>query len=141
MTGYKVNARRSGDWWALEVPDLPGVFSQTKRLDKAPDAAREAIAVMLDIAPSDVQVSVQPVLPTEVRAVVQDALKARAAAERAPAVNQQAARVLTKDLGLSLRDAGAIMGLSFQRVAQLLGPSRRSKGGSPTDGPGSRAHA
>ena len=31
VTRYNVKARRSGDWWALEVPDLPGVFSQAKR--------------------------------------------------------------------------------------------------------------
>ena len=31
--GYRVDATRSGDWWAITiVPELPGAFSQCKRL-------------------------------------------------------------------------------------------------------------
>ncbi|MGP3734330.1 type II toxin-antitoxin system HicB family antitoxin [Streptomyces sp. GDS52] len=48
---YRVVARRIGEWWALEVPDLPGVFSQVKRLEQADAAVREAIAVMLGSEP------------------------------------------------------------------------------------------
>lgn len=65
MTSYRVTARRAGEWWALEVPDLPGVFSQAKRLDKADGAAREAIAVLLDVETVDVEVTIEPVLPRE----------------------------------------------------------------------------
>ncbi|MEX2974180.1 type II toxin-antitoxin system HicB family antitoxin [Streptomyces sp. C184] len=49
---------------ALEVPDLQGVFSQAKRLDKADEAAREAIAGMLDVETEDVEVEIEPVLPS-----------------------------------------------------------------------------
>ena len=31
---YRVQAVRSGSWWAITVPGLPGVFSQEKRLDQ-----------------------------------------------------------------------------------------------------------
>ncbi|MBM4794855.1 type II toxin-antitoxin system HicB family antitoxin [Streptomyces sioyaensis] len=64
MTAYRVTARHAAKWWALEVPDLPGVFSQAKRLDKAEEAAREAIAVMLDVETEDVEVEIEPVLPS-----------------------------------------------------------------------------
>jgi predicted RNase H-like HicB family nuclease len=122
MTAYRVTARRSGDWWALQVPDLPGVFSQAKRLDTAGAAAQEAIAVMLDIEPEDVQVTVEPVLTDAAARAVADAEAARriaeAAAEWAQAAMSAAATELTKTL--SQRDAGRVLGISFQRISQLL---------------------
>lgn len=122
VSAYRVTARRIGEWWALEVPDLPGVFSQAKRLEHADEAAREAIAVMLDIQPSQVAVLVEPVLSEEEKAAVAEAEKAQKAARVAAEVErramQRAAAVLTKDL--SQRDAGRVLGVSFQRVSQLL---------------------
>ncbi|WP_051722327.1 hypothetical protein [Streptomyces albus] len=132
MKIYRVTARRAGNWWALEVPALPGVFSQTKRLDKAEEAAREAIAVMLGTDPGDIGVSVETELPEEARQALEQAERAkRATSEAAEAERRamrRAAEVLTRDL--SQRDAGRVMGVSFQRVSQLLGPdpaARRSK--------------
>jgi len=52
--GYRVEAERSGDWWAITVPSLSGLFSQTKRLDQVEATVREAIAMMLDIDESNV---------------------------------------------------------------------------------------
>ncbi|BDH08944.1 type II toxin-antitoxin system HicB family antitoxin [Streptomyces hygroscopicus] len=122
MTAYRVTARRAGDWWALEVPDLPGVFSQAKRLDKADEAAREAIAVMLDVEIEDVEVEIEPVLPKEAVQALKAAEKAEKAAEdarkAAQKAMQEAAATLTESL--SQRDAGRVLGVSFQRVSQLL---------------------
>ena len=62
-TCHRVEAVRSGDWWAITVPDLRGVFSQAKRLSQVEATAREAIAMMLDIDESEVgpvDVQVQP---------------------------------------------------------------------------------
>jgi len=47
--GYRVRAVRSGNWWSITVPELPGVFSQARRLDQVEAMAREAIAMMLDV--------------------------------------------------------------------------------------------
>lgn len=128
---YRVTARRTGDWWALEVPELPGVFSQTKRLDKAAEQISEAISVMLDIEPKEFEVQVEPVLPAEAQKALQEASRARRDAEKASEAEREALRhaaaVLTKEL--SQRDAGRVMGLSFQRVSQLLSvPPRRQRG-------------
>jgi predicted RNase H-like HicB family nuclease len=126
MTIYRVTARHAGDWWALEVPDLPGVFSQAKRLDKAQTAAREAIAAMLDVEPETVRVEIEPQVPEGARAAVHDleeARRARAeAAEREQQAAARAAAALTKEL--SQRDAGQLLGLSFQRVSQLAKAAR-----------------
>ncbi|MFI9258943.1 type II toxin-antitoxin system HicB family antitoxin [Streptomyces sioyaensis] len=61
MTPYRVTARRAGEWWALEVPDLPGVFSQAKSLDEGDEAAREAVAVMLGVDIDHVDVAIEAV--------------------------------------------------------------------------------
>ncbi len=50
---YRVEAVRSGEWWAITVPSLRGVFSQARHLDDVPAAAREAIAMMLDVDPAE----------------------------------------------------------------------------------------
>lgn len=142
MSTYRVTARRTGDWWALEVPDMPGVFSQAKRLEQADEAAREAIALMLDVEPEEVTVEIEPDLsPAEVAVLAelqraQDAAREAAEAERR--AMQRAAAVLTRDL--SQRDAGRILGVSFQRVSQLLKscapavPARKPKKRSPERG-------
>jgi len=62
-------------------------------------------------------------LPDELAALTDQVTRARSAAERAGAKAQEhtvhAARALT-ELGLSRRDAGVLLGLSHQRVQQLL---------------------
>ena len=32
---YTVEAIRSGNWWAITVPEIKGFFSQARRLDRA----------------------------------------------------------------------------------------------------------
>ncbi|WUH92758.1 type II toxin-antitoxin system HicB family antitoxin [Streptomyces sp. NBC_00433] len=122
MSTYRVTARRSGDWWALEVPDLPGVHSQTKRLDRAASEAREAISLMLDVEADSIEVEVETQLPPEAREVLQAVARAHKAAEAAALQEREAmvraASVLTQNL--SQRDAGEVMGVSFQRISQLL---------------------
>ncbi len=135
MTTYTVQARRSGDWWALEVPQLPGVFSQVRRLGQAESMARDAIATMTGVDPADVVIVVEPVLEEDLARSLarfhelqaqQDALQSEA--------NDLAAGTAIKlvERGYTLRDAGRVMGLSFQRVHQLAGkrtPRRRLPAG------------
>ncbi|WP_423916921.1 type II toxin-antitoxin system HicB family antitoxin [Candidatus Poriferisodalis sp.] len=52
--GHRVEVVQSGEWWAITVPSLRGVFSQARHLDEVPAAACEAIALMLDVDPADV---------------------------------------------------------------------------------------
>ena len=51
---YHAVAERSGDWWAITVAELVGVFSQARHREQVESTAREAIALMLDIGESDV---------------------------------------------------------------------------------------
>lgn len=60
---YTVRATRSGDWWAIDVEEIPGIFTQSKRLDGVEEMARDAIAITLDVEPDSFEIDVQPVLP------------------------------------------------------------------------------
>lgn len=62
---YHVVAERSGDWWAITVAELAGVFSQARHRDQVESTAREAIALMLDIGESDVGPIDVELIPTD----------------------------------------------------------------------------
>lgn len=123
-TTYKAHAARAGRWWAVEVPDVPGVFTQTRRLDQVAPAAREAIALMLDIDPDLVDVVVEPELPAELVEAITAARAAQADAERARSEAADRARAvvirLQDEMGLTVRDVGQVIGVSYQRVQQLV---------------------
>lgn len=113
-------ATRSGGWWALAVADVPGVFTQSRRLDQAPATVADAVALMLDLDPADVEVEVVPDFAEA--ELVQQAQVARAQAEeadeRAAVLTRAAVRSLVA-AGYTVRDVGAVLGISPQRVSQL----------------------
>lgn len=118
-------ARRSGDWWAVEVPEVDGVFTQAKRLDQVPEMVADAVAVMEDVDAATVEVEVVPLVP---EAIVEALSQARALREQAEAMNVEASTVIRQaainltGLGYSMRDVGVVLGVSHQRVAQLMAP-------------------
>jgi predicted RNase H-like HicB family nuclease len=128
MTTYTAACRRAGDWWAISVPELKGVHTQVRRLDQAAAMTRDAIALMLDIDPATVTVAVRPDLPP----LVVHAIDARAAAREADTVAEQATAIAVRSLindGYTVRDAGALLGLSPQRISQIA--SRRTDAADP----------
>lgn len=127
---YAAIAVRSGGWWALEVPELPGVFTQTRRLDLAERAVRDAIAVFLGAAPDSFDVEVLPRLSPEFVERLEEARRLRREAELAGQAASEATRRLVQELldgGLTVRDAGTMLGVSHQRVAQLDGSRRATR--------------
>ena len=122
--GYRVRAVRSGSWWAITVPDFPGVYSQARRLDQVEAMAREAIAMMLDVDTDQIgRIEVKVVPPPRAAALIgtmNDALEtAREASEAAASARREAAKALRAD-GLPMRDVGRLLGLSHQRFSQIL---------------------
>ena len=126
MKTYTAVCVRSGDWWAIRVPELKGVHSQTKRLAQVEAMARDAIALFLDVEPGSFAVKVQPELPVEVTEAVQARQAAKAADERAEQATQKAAAVLLEK-GYSVRDVGRVLGLSPQRISQITSPGGKGK--------------
>ena len=112
-------ATREGGWWAVEVPEVPGLFTQAKRLDQIADLVADA-AEMLGHA--DVEVTLDPQLEASDVALVESATSRRAAlreAEVAAAAASREAVARLRSEGLPVRDVATIMGISPQRVSVL----------------------
>ena len=120
---YTAVCRRVGEWWAVDVPEIRGVHTQARRLDQVESMTRDAIALLNDVAPTSFDVKVEPVLEGEVEKTVVAATeaseRARAAAEEAGRLQRNAATTLLQKCGLTVRDAGALLHVSPQRVSQL----------------------
>jgi predicted RNase H-like HicB family nuclease len=121
---YRVAAIRSGRWWAIEVPALPGVHSQARRLDQVEDMAREAIALMQNVPEDSFDVTVETDLASlgGLQPLINEALEAREAYElaqdRASAAMRQAVGEI-RSSGYTSRDAGMLLGVSNQRISQI----------------------
>ena len=120
----RVEVVRSGRWWAITVPELGRVFSQARRLDQVEDRAREALALLLDIPESEVgELEVQVTVPASAEAVLKELTAAQAAAAQAASetarIRPAAAQALRGE-GLTLRDIGYLLGVSHERVHQML---------------------
>jgi hypothetical protein len=114
---------RDRDWWAITVDELPGVFSQARRLDQVEVMARDAISLLLDIPPETFDLSIRHTLPPDTERMVTAAKEARAEALARQHVASERSRTAARTLaaqGLPQRDIGRLLDLSHQRVAQLL---------------------
>ena len=121
---YKVSAVRSGHWWAIEVPELRGVFSQARRLDQVESMAREVIALMLEVPQDSFDVVVEPDLSSigAVREAIEAALHERERANAAQDAASTAMRHAVSEVrasGYTSRDAGLLLGVSNQRISQI----------------------
>lgn len=121
MTAMTVTAiaQRSGDWWAIEVPEIPGLFTQTRRLDQIDDMVRDA-AKLLGREVS--QVTVQAKLSEQDEQMLRELLAARseadAAQEKASRLTRGTISALRKR-GMTVRDVADVIGLTPQRVSAL----------------------
>ena len=142
-TNYQVAVEREPGFWIIRVPEIPEVVTQARRMAEVKDNARQAIAVWTDSPIDDIDVTITVVVPTVVQAALDEAQRLQSEAserlERAGTATRDAARWLTKELGLTLREAAEILGVSFQRVAQLVErsapdprPHQRSRRGPKT---------
>jgi hypothetical protein len=86
--------------------------------------ARDAIAAILDVQDDSFDVQVEAILEPHVHDVVTLVRRLRGEADRAQsaaaAETTRAAALLVQN-GLTVRDAGALLGVSHQRIAQLIG--------------------
>ena len=123
MSTYTVVCERSGGWWAVRVRELPGVFTQVRRLDQAEAMARDAIAMFERRRADSFAIEVIAIPPSGTARVVTRARRARVEADEAQTVASGAttdAAVALVRGGLTVRDAGMLLGLSHQRIAQVI---------------------
>ncbi|HZX99503.1 MAG TPA: hypothetical protein VFE92_08455 [Dermatophilaceae bacterium] len=117
-------ATRTGQWWAIEVSDVAGgLHTQARRLDQVVSAVIDAVALVADVSPDAIEVDVIPILPEAEADLIESARtasqEAARAAERASRLSRQAVEQLRSE-GLTVRDVGGLLGVSPQRVSQLL---------------------
>ncbi|GGI86702.1 type II toxin-antitoxin system HicB family antitoxin [Pseudarthrobacter scleromae] len=123
-------AERAGKWWAVEVPEIPGLFTQAKRLDHIEEMVKDA-AALLTGKPEDsfaVEVTVDTSNP-QLNDLIHDAkAKAREAARLQAEASEQSRQAASKlaTEGLTVREIGEVLELSFQRAHQLLGAGRNN---------------
>lgn len=124
---YTARCERSGDWWAISVPELRGVHTLARRLEKADITVRDAIALFLHVPRDSFDIKIEPVLSRDLQNKVGRARKARDDAEalqhEAALASADVAADLVRNAHLTVRDAGRVLGLSHQRIAQLLKPA------------------
>lgn len=71
---YTAEVCRSGRCWAIDVPEVPGVHTQARRLADVEETARDAIIGVLDVTPASVRVTVVRVMHPSYEWVKEQAL-------------------------------------------------------------------
>ena len=119
---YKVIVDYEDGGWVLTFPALGPGATEAKRLDLAERMARSYISLLTETDADSFDVDIEPRLLGEwgellanIQTAKQTALEAQ---DAAAASSRQAVAALTAE-GLPMRDIGAILGISYQRVAQL----------------------
>ena len=118
---YLVGVERDEDgWWVGTVRGIAGVHTQARTLPALRERAREALAAA---GVEGVTVALDLHLPGKAKIRVAAATAARAKAEEAQEAAGRLLRVAARELaaaGVGMRDAGELLGVSFQRVHQLV---------------------
>ena len=124
MRSYTVTYERGENgWWVATVPSVPGCHTQGRTIAEARRRIREALSLWVDDADEarlidDVRLPPQAQQAlTAYRLARQHADEERVKAQESTA---SAVRLFAGELHLSVRDMGELLGLSHQRVQQLL---------------------
>jgi predicted RNase H-like HicB family nuclease len=109
--------------WLARVLDIPGCHTHGRTIEQARRRIREALALWVEDA-EEAGFEEHIHLPSRARQALRrsEALRTRARRERAEAhtATADAASVLVEELDMGMRDAAELLGVSHQRVQQLL---------------------
>lgn len=123
VTSYTVTVERDQDAWTVHVAEIDRV-TQARTLSEVDEMARDLIDIMVgDTAPDlDVHIQVPEVAQAHLATVRQRSADEEQARTDAAKARRDAALAL-KAQGLSMRDIGAVLGVSHQRASQLTKPA------------------
>ena len=109
-------------WWVLEAMP-PGCIGQVRTLDKVDEEMREAIAYLAKIPEEDVRIEVKTVLDSKIEEQLAKTLASIEAKEEANRVARENTLETIRTLigaGFTHRDIGKLLGITHQRVSQLV---------------------
>ncbi|AEG80564.1 transcriptional regulator [Corynebacterium ulcerans] len=115
---------RSEGWWSVQLKEDPGLLTQTRRLDQIPDMVRDALELFPELTDDpykdivNIEFREGEAIADIANQAVQANQKAKQAQEEASQLMRQAAAELSQK-GLSYRDIGTLLGVSFQRAQKL----------------------
>jgi predicted RNase H-like HicB family nuclease len=123
-TVYRVVLQRDETGaWIAHVRGVRGCHTYGRTLDQVRRRIREALSLWVEDAETAEFVE-EIRLPSEARQAIRRSSTARTQAERgrenAQRATTAAAKLLVECLDLGVRDAGELLGLSYQRVQQLV---------------------
>lgn len=121
MKTYRATAHREDKWWVIEVEGVGA--TQGRSTAEAQRMAKDLVAIMEEVPLDEVNVEIEFKLPgtlgDEIKSARQETRKAeqaqRSAAEK---VRRAVAHILSS--GMSKQDAARILGVSPQRISQLV---------------------
>jgi len=125
MKTYNANATREGRWWVVDVPGVGVTQGRTTR--EAERMAADLVAVMVGVPAEDVLITVDFQLADELADEVRNAKQAQRDAETAQRQAADRFRRAVRHVlaaGLSRQDAARVLGISAQRVSQLVPDSQ-----------------
>lgn len=119
---YTIKVTRDGAFWFIDIPQIDGA-TQARRLDEVEEMARDYISEYLEIPAETIHLTISYELPALAQVHLDEALRLRAdeLAARAQASREYRAAAKTlSDEGLTLREIGALLDVSYQRAQQLV---------------------
>jgi hypothetical protein len=120
---YPATARREGKWWVVEVNGVG--TTQGRSTAEAQRMATDLVAIMEETPLDDIKVEIEFELPGDLGDEVKRAKQETRAAEQAQrSAAEKIRRAVTHILGngMSKQDAARILGVSPQRISQLVKP-------------------
>lgn len=120
MATYQVITGHKGKWWWIEIPGVPGGFSQAKTYREVEGMAREVIALLRDVEPDSFTVEIS--IDGEENELIHQVEQLDAAAKDAKAAAMMCKRAAVQQLtkkNIPVRDIAALLHVSPGYISQL----------------------
>jgi hypothetical protein len=128
---YQIRVWPEGDGWLARVTGASAdadqapvnAVTQARSLVRVEPMVRELIATILNAGPGDFDLELDYRIGDEIRELISQAKGARAWLDAAQDLWQESSAAAAHALassGYSLREAALLLGLSYQRIGQLL---------------------